>query len=61
MLLLSQHLCFLSQSKLALCACNHRFLAVTEEGKLMAVSEKASDREMITVSARVARTASPSR
>ena len=48
---------FLSQSKLALCASTHRFLTVTEDGKLMAVSEKARDREMITVSAGVARTA----
>ena len=39
-----------SQGKLALCACNHRFLTVTEDNKLMAVSEKAREKEMLTVS-----------
>lgn len=37
------------QGKLALCACNHRFLTVTGEGKLMAVSEKAREKEILTV------------
>ena len=40
------------QGKLALCACNHRFLTVADDShsKLMATSEKAREREILTVS-----------
>ncbi len=38
------------QGRLALSACNHRFLTVTDDNKLMAVSEKAREREILTVS-----------
>ena len=38
------------QGKVALCACNHRFLSVTEDGCLVAASEKAEKREVMTVS-----------
>lgn len=40
----------LLQGNAALCACNHRFLAVIEGGKLVAASEKATEREIMTVS-----------
>ena len=38
------------QGKLALCACNHRFVTVTDKGKLMATSEKAREKEIFIVS-----------
>ena len=34
---------------MGLCACNHRFLTVTEDGQLLASSEKAQEREVMTV------------
>lgn len=37
------------QNKTALCACNHRFLSLTDKGQLMAVSEKAKEQEMVKV------------
>jgi len=39
------------QGKLALCACNHRFLTVTDDihSRLMATSEKAREKEILTV------------
>ena len=39
-----------AQGKVALCACNHRFLSVTKDGHLIAASEKAQEREVMTVS-----------
>ena len=38
------------QGKVALSACNHRFLTVTDDGRLVAASEKAREREVMTVS-----------
>ena len=38
------------QNKMALCACNHRFLSLTDKGQLLAVSEKAKEQEMVKVS-----------
>ena len=40
----------LPQGKLALCACTHRFVTVTDDNKLVASSEKAREREILTVS-----------
>ena len=37
------------QNKTALCACNHRFLSLTDKGQLLAVSEKAKEQEMLKV------------
>ena len=37
------------QGKAAVCACNHRFLTVTDEGRLLVASEKAQEREVMTV------------
>ena len=41
--------CVVVQGKMAMCACNHRFLGLTSD-KVMAVSEKAREKEMIIVS-----------
>ena len=38
------------QGKVALCACNHRFVTVGTNERLMAVSEKAKEKEILTVS-----------
>ena len=38
------------QGKLALCACNHRFLTVTDDNKVIATAEQAKESEMLTVS-----------
>ncbi|CAI7996118.1 Protein FRG1 [Geodia barretti] len=37
------------EGKVALCACNHRFLTVTDDGRLVAASEKAQEREVMTM------------
>ena len=42
--------CVCVQGRLALCACTHRFLTVAEDGRLLAASEKAQEREILTVS-----------
>ena len=39
-----------SQGKVALSACNHRFVTVATSNRLMAISEKAKDKEILTVS-----------
>ena len=39
-----------TQGKVALCACNHRFVTVATNNRLMAVSEKAKEKEILTVS-----------
>eukprot|EP00731_Ephydatia_muelleri_P039280 Em1329g1a len=36
------------EGKLALCACNHRFLTVTDENKVFATAEQAKEQEMLT-------------
>ena len=38
------------QGKFALCASTHRFLTVTSDSKIMAISEKAKEKEIMTVS-----------
>ena len=38
------------QGNAALCASTHRFLTITSDSKIMAVSEKAKEREMLIVS-----------
>ena len=40
---------FWCQEKFALCASTHRFLTVTTDDKIMAVSEKAKEKEVMTV------------
>ena len=40
----------LPQGKLALCACTHRFVTVTDDNRLVASSEKAREREILKVS-----------
>jgi hypothetical protein len=40
----------LSQGKVALSACNHRFVTVATSNRLMAISEKAKEKEILTVS-----------
>ncbi|KAL5459937.1 hypothetical protein EMCRGX_G033329 [Ephydatia muelleri] len=37
------------EGKLALCACNHRFLTVTDENKVFATAEQAKEQEMLTM------------
>ena len=39
-----------SQGKVALSACNHRFVTVATSNRLMAISEKAKEKEILTVS-----------
>ena len=39
-----------TQERFALCGCNHRFLTLTSDNRIMAVSEKATDKEIMTVS-----------
>ena len=40
----------LAQGNAALCASTHRFLTITSDSRIMAVSEKAKESEMLTVS-----------
>ena len=40
---------YLSQDQMALCGCNHRFVTVTSDKKVMATSETAKEKEMIKV------------
>ena len=40
----------LTQGKVALSACNHRFVTVASNNRLMAISEKAKEKEILTVS-----------
>ena len=45
----------LLQGNAALCASNHRFVTVTSDDRVMAVSEKAKEREMLIVSVSLAK------
>ena len=42
-------LCPPFQGKVALCACNHRFVTISTSNRLMAISEKAKEKEILTV------------
>ncbi|XP_003383602.1 PREDICTED: protein FRG1-like [Amphimedon queenslandica] len=37
------------EERFALCGCNHRFLTLTSDNRIMAISEKAKDKEIMTL------------